>query len=92
MLVDQRKLLRDWEEIVESTRKSFIPIDFISSIEFLYPGNSITLALTDLTREELSFFGRSIDSAALENMRINFNMDLIRSTVTEIRESYLSKV
>lgn len=92
MLVDQRKLLRDWEEIVESTRKSFIPIDFISSIEFLYPGNSITLALSNLTKEELSFFGRTIDSTALSNMRINFNMDLIRSTVTEIRESYLSKV
>ena len=92
VLVDQRKSLRDWEEIVESVTKSYIPIDFISSVEFLYPGNSITLALSDLTREELSFFGRAIDSTTLSNMRINFNMDLIRSTVTEIRESYLSKV
>ena len=92
VLVDQRKSLLEWEAIVESVSKSYIPIDFISSIEFLYPGNSITLAISDLSKDELKFFGRFIDSTALKDMRINFNMDQIRSVVTEIRESYLSKV
>ncbi len=92
MLVDQRKSLLEWEAIVESVSKSYIPIDFISSVEFFYPGNSITLALSELSKEELLSFGQYIDSTALKNMRINFNMDQIRSVVTEIRESYLSKV
>jgi len=84
--------LLEWEAIVESVSKSYIPIDFISSVEFFYPGNSITLALSELSKEELLSFGQYIDSTALKNMRINFNMDQIRSVVTEIRESYLSKV
>lgn len=92
MLVDQRKSLLEWEAIVESVSKSYIPIDFISSVEFFYPGNSITLALSELSKEELLSFGQYVDSTALKNMRINFNMDQIRSVVTEIRESYLSKV
>lgn len=92
VLVDQRKSLLEWEAIVESVSKSYIPIDFISSVEFFYPGNSITLALSELSKEELLSFGQYVDSTALKNMRINFNMDQIRSVVTEIRESYLSKV
>ena len=92
MLVDQRKSLLEWEAIVESVSKSYIPIDFISSVEFFYPGNSITLALSELSKEELLSFGQYVDSTALKNMRINFNMDQIRSVVAEIRESYLSKV
>lgn len=92
VLVDQRKSLLEWEAIVESVSKSYIPIDFISSVEFFYPGNSITLALSELSKEELLSFGQYVDSTALKNMRINFNMDQIRSVVAEIRESYLSKV
>ena len=91
MLVDHEKSLLNWATLVDSVAKPTVPVEFVSSVEFLYPGKSITLEVSALSKDELQTIG-SIDSTSLSNIRLHYDLEKISTVVSGISESYLGRL